>query len=290
MLEHVACPQCHAQNLRTEVICFACGAPLGKRPKVREAPPSLPWVLWVGMAFALAALGCVAAGASQLLAAYRLGAGIPSARMLAVVGVLFAVGQVALYRSRREDRWWWELKRVPDLPLTQIHAEDATWVRGTVQCDTPLDLPYTADEKCVYYHVVVKERDDDGRGGWHTTQNETNAVDFTVAAESGEAYVPSGGVRYEAPLFVDTFLADGVKAQVWAIALQTPISVCGRVEAQGEPRLLRRLSEAVPVVATWRFPSDYLAELAKRGRRAQWFGWAVSLVAAVVLIATVARG
>jgi hypothetical protein len=247
-------------------------------------------VLWLGIAVVLAAFGFVAAGASQVIAAYRLEAGISEARMFLVVGVLLVIGQVALYRARCEDRQWWELRRAPELSLTQVHSGDAIWLRGSVQCDTPLDLPYTMEEKCVYYRAVVKEQDASEKGGWRTTQNETNAVDFTVAGESGAVYLPCGDVRFEAPLFVDTFLAPGVKVQVWAIAVETPISVCGRVDDDGGPRRLVRLSEAAPVIATWRLPADYLAELMTRGRRAQCFGWAVSVAAAVTLVATVARG
>lgn len=290
MLEHVTCPRCRAPNLKTELVCFACGKLLSKPPRSRERPPSLPWVLWLGLAFALAAFGFVAASASQLLASYQLEAGVPTSRMLLVVVLLLVIGQVALYRARCEDRQWWELKRAPELPLTQVRSGDAVWLRGVVQCDTPLDLPYTMGEKCVYYRAVVKERDSSEKGGWRTTQNETNAVDFVVAGESGAVYLPCGDVRFEAPRFVDTFLDPGIKVQVWAIAVETPISVCGRVDDDGGPRRLVRLSEATPVIATWRFPSDYLAELMARGRRAQCFGWAVSIAAAVALIATVARG
>lgn len=289
MLEHVACRHCQAPNLATETLCFACGQPLRKPARLRERPPSAPWVFWLGMLFALAAVGLLATSASQWIAASRLEAGIPDARMFALIALLAIVGQVGLYRARRDDRHWWVLRRAPELPLSQVHSQDAVWIRGFVQCEAPLDLPYTADQKCVYYHVVVKERDEDN-GGWRTTQNETNAVDFLVRQESDTIYLPSGGVHFEAPLFVDTYLADGVKVQVWALAVEVPISVCGRLDADGGPPVLVQLSDAIPVVATWRLPQDYIAELAKRGRRAWWFGWAASLLAGLVLIATVARG
>lgn len=290
MLEHIICPRCQAPNLTAEQVCFACGRQLGKFARPRERPPSLPWVLWFGIAIALAALGVLVASASQLLASYRLEAGVPKAHMLFAAALLLAVGQVALYRARREDRRWWELKRTPEMPLTQVSSRDATWVRGAVQCEAPLELPYAPDEKCVYYHLVVKEQEQTEKGGWRTTQNERNSVDFTVVADSGAVYVPSGGVHFEAPLFVDTCPAPGVRAKVWAVGLNTPLTVCGRVEEEGGPRLLVRLSETVPLIATWRFPSDYLAELAKRGRRTQWLGWTVSFLAAATLIATLARG
>jgi hypothetical protein len=289
MLEHVACRRCHAPNLTTEAICFACGAPLGRRRRARDAPPVTPWVFWFGIAFALAVVGLLAAVASHWLRAYRIAAGLSDVHMFAAVILLAAVGQAALSRARRRDGQWWELKRAPELPLAQTQAQDAAWIRGFVKSDTPLELPYAGNQKCVYYHVVVKEQEAD-QGGWRTTQNDTNAVDFTVQQESDTIYVPSGGVQFDAPLFVDTYLADGAKAKVWAVAVEVPISVCGRVQVEGEQRVLMRLSDAIPVVVTWRLPSDCVAELAQRGRRAHWFGWAVSALAALLLIATVARG
>ena len=286
MLEHVACPHCNAPNLKGEVMCFACGQPLGKRPRARPEMPVVPWVLWLGAVFGLVAFGLFAFSASQWVARYRQQMGIPDARMFALAGILAVAGQVALYWSRREDHAWWELKRAPELPLAQAQSGDAVWIRGAVKCETPLAMPY-AGEACVYYRLVVQERD--YRGRWRMTERDTKAVDFAVAEEAGSIYVPSGGVLFDAPPYVNSFLADGTRIQVWAIVLETPLSVCGRVDGDGKERIFSRLSAAVPAVATWRLAADYLAELARRSRLLQWGGWAASLAAALVLIATLAR-
>jgi hypothetical protein len=287
MLQHVECPHCHAPNLSTEVVCFACGSSLRALPKhLRSAPAPVPWLLWVGLLVGLVLVGFIGWCAAAWLAGYRLRAAVPKWYFPAAGAVLLVAAQGAFAEARRIDRRWWQLKRAPHLPMAQVHTGDSVWVRGKLQCESALIAPYTAQE-CAYYRYLLRERQED-RAGWHTTEKDSNCVDFTVAEGEKSLYVPSGGVLFDAQLYTEAFLSDTVQVRVWALAVGLPVSVCGQVAGETDQPRMDALGPDLPVVATWREPSDYVALTARRAKLAQGAGWALTAIGALTLIAGVA--
>jgi len=291
VLEHVECPRCDTANLTSEVVCFACGAWLRPRrlPKHRASPtPAAPWVMWVGLLLGLAAAGLVALHVTQWVVAQEESAGRPVWHLPAAGALLVAAGQAGFTIARGIDRRWWRLKRAPGLKLGQAHTEDAVWVRGRLECDTPLIAPYVA-KPCAYYRVVVREREE-GQSGWQVKERETRAVDFRLVEESRSVYVPSGGVLFDAPWYIDTFIDPGGSAQarLWVLAVDMPVSVCGRLAGETARPRMDALGEGLPVVATWREPEAYCALVARRARRAQIAGWVATMVGGLALISAAA--
>ena len=290
MLQHLACPHCGTQNLTTETICFACGEALRPLRPPHDRPPRTPGVMWLGALCLVILLGLGVHFASLWLGRSRLEAGVTDQAMVGTVIALVLAGQVALYLARVDDQRWWELRRAPELPLAQANVGDVVWLRGHLACDTPLDLPYALDMKCCYYRLLRRERVP-GKAEWRTVENERNAVDFRVTEGEESVYVPSGGVAFDAPIIVDSFVEGGdSKVQVWALLLEVPISVCGRLDGEGKDRTLGRPSQESPLVATWQTPPGYLTELYRRTQRLLYSGWAALAVAVLVLIATLVRG
>ena len=291
MLEHVECPRCNTSNLTSEAVCFACGAALQpmRLRKHRALPmPAAPWVMWVGLLLGLAAAGLVALHVTQWVVAQEESAARPVWHLPAAGGLLLAAGQAGFTIARRMDRRWWRLKRAPRLKLAEARMADAVWVRGRPECDTPLIAPYVA-KPCAYYRLVVREREE-GQSGWQVKERETRAVDFRVVEESRSAYVPSGGVLFDAPWYIDTFIDPGgrVEARLWVLAVDMPVSVCGRLAGETTRLRMDALGEALPVVATWREPKAYCALVARRARRAQIAGWVATVVGGLALISAVA--
>ncbi len=290
MLKHRVCSQCGAENLAEEPVCFACGAAAGKRRAARERPPETPWVLYVGALAVLGLFGVIAFYASHGIASYRRQAGVSIGEMLFLVAVLVLLGQYGFYRARHQDRSYWELKRAPQLPLKQAGPGDAVWLRGRIACDTPLEVPYLPGQQCVYYELRVREREEGRQGGWRTTQHERQAVDFSLQEGEDTLYVPSGDLAVEAPICVDAPVIRSMRVRVSALFVGWQISVCGRVVDDPPRRRLERLSEEVRAVVTCQYAADYLADISKSERRHRALGWTMSVLAAVLLIATYAKG
>jgi len=302
MLEHQQCPRCHAPNLSSEVICFACGAGLRPRPKRlwRSPPTQAPLLLWAALLAGLAAAALVGWQVAVWLAGYRFRSTLPSWALPGAGGLLIAAGQIAFAGARRRDRRWWVLKRAPELPMSQAHVGDSVWLRGELGCDSPLIAPYTTQE-CAYYRYLLRERDP-GEAGWRTTEYESKCVDFSIVgnaelgadapeARSGSVYVPSGDVLFDAPLYTESFIdsAGTIQARVWALAAGLPVSVCGQLSGQADRPSLTSPDQELPVVATWRAPKDYVALVARKARVAQGAAWALTILGALALIASVAR-
>ncbi len=289
MLTHRTCPNCGAENLAEEPVCFACGASARKSRARRERPPETPWFFYLGALALLALFAVIAYQASHGLAEYRLRAGVPAGSGLLLALALAFFGQYGFARARREDRSHWEQARAPHLPLQGAGPGDAVWLRGAIVCDTPLEVPYLPEQQCVYYELLVREREDGQQGGWRTTQRARQAVDFVLQEGEETLYVPSGDLEVDAPVCVDSFVDSATHVKVSALLVGWQLSACGRV-VEGPPRRLDRLSEEVPAVVTCRYRDDYLAAVSKSERRHRAAGWLWSILAAVVLIATVARG
>ncbi len=290
MLQHVSCPKCGAPNLATDYVCFACGARLRPtRKRLRPHPSGVPWPLWVGLALALAVIGLSAWQATEWLASYRRQGHFSLTHWLTAAAVLLAAGQAAFYQARRADRRRWRLARSPKLPLHQAHAGDVIWARGRVECDTPLFAPYT-EQPCVYYHLVMKERDSE-QGAWRIVRRETKSVDFRISQKDASARIHTGGVLFDAPIWTDTY-PDGsadVHVRVWALALEVPASVWGKLADDGNALRFDSPEHDLPVVATWQPPEQYVAALARRALGAQIAAWAASAAGALVLMAALAQ-
>lgn len=291
ILQHTECPRCGAPNLSTELVCFACGANLRpvRRRRPGHPPPEAPWPLWIGLIFALLVAGFAGYHLAAWLAGYRERAVLP-VWYLPLAGLLLGLaGRLAFREARRRDRRWWRLSRAPHLPLTQCHTGDAVWVRGKLQCDGPLIAPFVAQE-CAYYRYVLREREQ-GEGGWRVTERQTKVVDFRVADGEKSVYVPSGDVLLDAPLYVETYLDLGGTrlAKVWALPVGLLVSVCGQLAGGSRRPRMDRLGEDLPVVATWREPGAYVQLVAKRAKKARVWGWALTILGALLLIAGLAR-
>jgi len=294
MLEHTECPRCHAPNLKAEVICFACGAALrapaaGSRGRFRVAPAEVPWVLWVGLVVGLVVAGFVGWMAANWLAGYRLLLAVPKWYFPTAGVALIGAGQIAFAEARRIDRRWWGLRRAPQLPLVQVDVGDTVWVRGKLQCDTPLIAPYTS-QACAYYRYVLQEREE-GHAGWQTRERETRSVDFSVLEDDKSVYVPCGGVLFDAQLYTGSFLDASAtsRALVWALPVGLPVSVCGNVGGEADRPRMDAVGEDLPAVATWRAPADYVALTGRRAKLAQIAGWALTVLGALALVASAAR-
>jgi hypothetical protein len=291
MLEHTECPRCHAANLTTEVVCFACGKRLRPLPRRawREATPEAPWLLWVGLLAALAVAGLAGWHAAGWIAGYRQRAAIP-VWYLPALGILLALaGQMAFRQAGQRERRWWRLRRAPELKLSQARVGDAVWARGKVECDTPVIPPYVPQE-CAYYRYVLRERES-GEAGWRVSERDVKAVDFRLVADGESVYVPSGAVLFDAPLYVDSYVDPGgsMQVRVWALPLGLPISLCGEIAGETSRPRADPLGEGLPVVATWRSPQDYVALVGRRARTARLWAWALTVLGLLSFIGGVAR-
>jgi predicted nucleic acid-binding Zn ribbon protein len=289
MLPHRVCPQCGTENLTDEPVCFACGAPARKRRAPRERPPATPWVLYVGALALLALFAVVVFYTSHGIASYLQLAEVPIVCMLLLALALVLLGQYGFLHARRQDRCYWELKRAPQLPLKQAAPGDAVWLRGTIACDTPMEVPYLPGEQCVYYKLRVREREGE-QSGWHTTQRDEQAVDFWLRDGDGTVYLPSGDLGIEAPVCIDSPVDSSTQVRVSALFVGWQVSVCGRVVDDPSRRRLDRLSEDACAVVTCQYAADYLADLSQSERRHRAAGWTLSILALVLLIATCVRG
>jgi hypothetical protein len=290
-LEHLECPRCHAPNLSTDYCCFACGEPLKALPKRfgGPAPKAAPWPMWLGVIFILALLGYIGYHAVVWLAGYREQAGLPLWYFPAAGAAMIVGGQIAFFEARRRDANSWRLKRAPELPLVQSHTGDAVWARGKVKCDTPI-VPAYFPQQCCYYHYVVREREP-GQSGWHVRERETNAVDFELVEDEHSVYVPSGCVRFDAPIYVEQYLDPdaSVQLKLWAIPVGLPVSLCARIAGQTERPRVDPLEDDLPGVVTWRTPQDYVAMVAKQAQLVNLGGWALTILGALALIAGLVR-
>ena len=289
MLQHRVCPKCGAENLANELVCFSCGAP-ANRPASRERLPETPWFFYLGAYVLLLLFAVVVFYVARGIAGYRQQADIPTASMLLLVLALALFGQYGFALARRQDRSLWEWKRAPQLSLKQVGPGDDVWLRGTIACDSPLDTPYLPDQPCVYYELIVRQRDEDRQRGWRITQHEEQGVDFSLHEADNSLYVPNGDLEVDAPVCVDNLVDDDMRVKVLALLVGWEVSICGRVGGDGAQRLLRRLSDEVPAIVTSKYPKDYLAELSKSERLHRAAGWALSILAGVVLIATFVKG
>jgi hypothetical protein len=248
----------------------------------------MPWALWFCLFAGLAIAGLLGWQIAIWLAGYRSQMLMPSWYFPAIGAALLIAGQIGFAEARRIDRRWWGLKRAPQMPMTQVHAGDAVWLRGTITCDSPLLAPYTTAE-CVYYRYLLYERSEN-RAAWTVTQRGSQYVDFVAAQGDDSVYVPSGALLFDAQLYYEGFIdsADGVRAKVWALPVGVPVSICGQIAGDtGKPRL-DPVSPDLPAIATWRQPNDYIARTAARARRAQAGGWLATIAGILVLIAAVA--
>ncbi len=290
LLQHIECPRCHAPNLGADYCCFACGERLKAIPKRFAGPaPSAPWPMWIGMALILGICGFLGYQGVIWLVGYRQQTGLPPWYLPAVGAAMIVGGQIAFFEARRRDANSWRLKRAPELPLAQSHTGDAVWARGKVKCDTPI-VPAYFPQECAYYHYVVRDREP-GERGWRVRERETNAVDFELVEGNQSVYVPSGCVRFDAPVYVETYLdVEGtVQLKLWAIPVGLPVSLCGRIAgATAKPRV-DRLEDDLPGVVTWRTPQDYVEMVASQARWVNLGGWALTVFGALCLIAGLVR-
>jgi len=287
MLEHVECPRCSAPNLTTEVVCFACGAamrPSRKRP--RGGPPAeVPWPLWLALIAALLAGGLAAWHLAAWIAGFRARADLAPWHLPAAGVVLLVASQGAFYQARVRDRRWWRLRRAPELKLSRANVGDTLWARGELVCDTPLVAPYTGQE-CAYYRYAVRERDSD-ETGWRVTERGTKAVDFRLVQNGKSVYVPCGSVLFDAPFYGDKHVdsTGTVRVRVWALPIGAPVSVCGVLVGETSRPRMDALDATLPIVATWRLSGDYVRMVARRARALHLWGWALTMLGVVVLIA-----
>lgn len=287
MLQHTECPRCHAPNLSTDYCCFACGARLRALPKRMggPAPAAPPWPMWIGILLLLGLAGFLGYHAVIHLAGYRRMAAWPVWYLPAAGAAMILGGQIAFLEARRREANSWRLKRAPQLPLSQSHTGDAVWARGKVACDTPI-VPAYFPQECAYYHYVVREREP-GQSGWHVRERDTNAVDFQLVEEGHSVYVPSGCVRFDAPIYVEQFLDPeaAVELKLWAIPVGLPVALCARIAGDASHPRVDPLEPDLPGVVTWRTPQDYVAMVAKQARLTSSGGWALTVLGAIVLIA-----
>ncbi len=287
MLEHVECPRCSAPNLTTEVVCFACGAsirPSRKRP--RGGPPAeVPWPLWLALIAALLAAGLAAWHLTAWIAGFRARADLAPWHLPVAGAVLLAAGQGAFYQARVRDRQWWRLRRAPELKLSGANVGDTLWARGELACDTPLVSPYTGQE-CAYYRYVVRERESD-ETGWRVTERGKKAVDFRLVQDGESVYVPCGSVLFDAPFYGEMHVSSTgtVRVRVWALPIGAPVSVCGVLVGETSRPRMDALDAALPIVATWRLPGDYVRMVGRWARALYLWGWALTMLGVVVLIA-----
>jgi hypothetical protein len=252
----------------------------------------VPWLLWPALLLGLVMAGLLAWHLAALIAGYRARLQAPSWYFPAAAAALILAGQLGFIEARRSDRRWWRLKRAPQLPIPQARVGDTAWLRGRLHSDSPLVAPYTSCE-CAYFRYQLQERDEDDLA-WRTTEHASECVDFVVVETDSprpeSVYVPSGGVLFDAPLYAETSLDPGrMQVRVWALGVGLPVSVCGQLAGEtGQPRM-DALSDELPVVATWRSPKDYVALVARRARLAQISAWTLTILGALVLIASAAR-
>jgi hypothetical protein len=291
MLQHVECPRCHAPNLGTDYCCFACGERLKAVPKRfgDPAPKAPPWPMWIGVIFILGLAGYIGYHAVVRLAGYGELAAWPAWYLPAAGAAIVIGGQLAFFEARRRDANSWRLKRAPELPLSQSHSGDAVWARGKVKCDTPI-VPAYYPQECAYYHYVVREREP-GESGWRVRERETNAVDFELVEGEESVYVPSGCVRFDAPVYVESYLdpEGSVQVKLWAIPVGLPVSLCARIAGEAAHPRVDPLEDDLPGVVTWRTPQDYVAMVAKQARLVSLGGWALTVLGAIALIAGLVR-
>lgn len=287
MLEHVECPRCGAPNLTTEVVCFACGAAMrSSRKRPRGGPPAeVPWPLWLALIAALLAGGLAAWHLAAWIAGFRARADLAPWHLPAAGVVLLVASQGAFYQARVRDRRWWRLRRAPELKLSRANVGDTLWARGELACDTPLVAPYTGQE-CAYYRYVVRERDSD-ETGWRVTERGTKAVDFRLVQNGKSVYVPCGSVLFDAPFYGDKHVDSTGRARVrvWALPIGAPVSVCGVLVGETSRPRMDALDATLPIVATWRLSGDYVRMVARRARALYLWGWALTMLGVVVLIA-----
>jgi hypothetical protein len=287
MLEHVECPRCSAPNLTTEAVCFACGTSLRpSRKRARGGPPAeVPWPFWLALIAAVLAAGLVAWHLAAWIAGFRARSDLAPWHLPAAGAVLVAAGQAAFYQARRRDRRWWRLRRAPELKLSRASVGDALWAHGELACDTPLTAPYTSQE-CAYYRYEVRERESD-EAGWRVTERGTKAVDFRLVQNGESVYVPCGSVLFDAPFYGDKYIdSTGItRVRVWAFPVGGPVSVCGVLVGETSRPRVDALDASLPIVATWRLPGDYVRLVARRARAAYLWGWALTMVGVLVLIA-----
>jgi hypothetical protein len=219
------------------------------------------------------------------LAGYRDRAALPPWYLLAGGLVLVVAGQLAFCEARRRDARSWRLRRAPELPLSRAHTGDAVWARGKVVCDTPV-VPAYFPQECAYYHYVLREREAD-QAGWRVTDRETKAVDFRLVDGDKSVYVPSGCVRFDAPVYVETYVDPGGTMQVklWAIPIGLQVSLCGRIAGPTSRPRVDALGEDLLGVVTWRSPADYVRVVARRARLALLAGWALTAAGVLATIA-----
>lgn len=72
-------------------------------------------------------------------------------------GITLVLAIVLLVAARRADARNWLYARAPALPIRLLTARDDAWVRGVVECASPLRVPRFA-EPCVYFAYVVEEK------------------------------------------------------------------------------------------------------------------------------------
>lgn len=72
-------------------------------------------------------------------------------------GIALLIAIALLVGARRADARNWIYARAPALPIRLVNARDDAWVRGIVECATPLRVPRFA-EPCVYFVYTVEEK------------------------------------------------------------------------------------------------------------------------------------
>jgi hypothetical protein len=286
----VECPRCSAPNLTTEAVCFACGTSLRpSRKRARGGPPAeVPWPLWLALIAALLGGGLAAWHLAAWIAGFRARADLAPWHLPAAGVVLLVASQGAFYQARVRDRRWWRLRRAPELKLSRANVGDTLWARGELVCDTPLVAPYTGQE-CAYYRYAVRERDSD-EAGWRVTERGTKAVDFRLVQNGKSVYVPCGSVLFDAPFYGDKYVdsTGTARVRVWVLPIGAPVSVCGVLVGETSLPRMDALEATLPIVATWRLPGDYVRMVARRARALHLWGWALTMLGVVVLIAGIA--
>jgi len=126
---------------------------------------------------------------------------------------------------------------------------------------------------------------------WRETERGGNAVDFRLLEDDESVYVPSGPVLFDAPLYLDNYLdpSGTIHVRVWALPVGLPVSLCGLLAGETSRPGIDPLGDALPVIATWRLPDDYISLVARRVRAAHMWAWALTILGGIALIAGIVR-
>jgi LemA protein len=147
---------------------------------------------WKGLAFGLAGLALILAGALALAFIVGLRPGDVRFWYVLIGGpALLAVpaGFVLRHRTRRLDEVHRQFQQAPSLPARLLRDHDDAWVEGRVRCPRPRRPPHHS-HRCVWFHIVVEERRSGTDGdGWVKVLDQTRHARFWITDATREVEV-----------------------------------------------------------------------------------------------------